>query len=114
MGELKLPFHKTVMFDAETKDLDVVKEATSIDVGGGRKINLAPPRMKCSGELVPQQFYCLRVCKDCRADWLHAIQKWFSMRPDREESGSGIYVRDFGTSKEITREEWDRRQKEKV
>lgn len=113
MGELKLPFHKTVMFDAEVKDLAVTKDSASIDVGG-RKINLAPPRVKCDGELTPQQFYCLRVCKDCRADWLHAIQKWFSMQPEREEIGSGIYVRDFGASKEITREEWDRRQKEKV
>jgi hypothetical protein len=111
MEEMKLPFDKEVLFYADPKDLTKTKEPESIDVGG-KKIILAPIKVKCSGELSPRALYSLRVCKDCRADWMHAIQKWFNEKPIEREVGSGIYVRDFGTSKEITREEWDRRNKE--
>jgi hypothetical protein len=54
-----------------------------------------------------REFYTLRVCKECRADWLHQIKHWFECIPDREPPcGSGIYIRDFGSIKEITEEEF--------
>lgn len=56
-----------------------------------------------------QKFYTLRVCKECRADWLHAIQDWFGKKPEPPEPiGSGIYIRDFGATREISDEEWVR------
>ena len=53
------------------------------------------------------RFYLLRVCKDCRGDWLGAIKKWFGERPVRESCGSGIFVRRNGATVEITEEEWN-------
>jgi len=54
-----------------------------------------------------KHFYTLRVCKDCRADWMRTIQYWWNTIPPKTEScGSGIFVRDFGSNKEITLEEY--------
>lgn len=59
--------------------------------------------------LVDRTFFTLRVCKDCRAEWLSAIERWFDKEPLKEEScGSGLFVRRNGVSVEITREEFDR------
>lgn len=56
------------------------------------------------------KFYTLRVCKDCRADWMHAIENWFHTKPSPEPScGSGIFVRDLGATREISHEEWQKR-----
>ncbi len=52
------------------------------------------------------RFYTLRVCKDCRADWMTAIKNWFNEKPVRESCGSGIFVRRNGATVEITEEEW--------
>lgn len=53
------------------------------------------------------RFYTLRVCKDCRADWMQAIKTWFDTKPSKESCGSGIFVRRNGTSVEISQEEWN-------
>lgn len=53
------------------------------------------------------KFFTLRVCKDCRGDWMGAIKTWFNDKPVRESCGSGIFVRRNGATVEITREEWD-------
>lgn len=54
--------------------------------------------------------YSLRVCKDCRSDWMKSIQHWFhDIEPKRRSCGSGIYVREFGANVEITDEEWNAR-----
>ena len=51
-------------------------------------------------------FYTLRVCKDCRASWMHAIKNWFDNPPACEqETGTGVYVRDCGTNRELTERE---------
>ncbi len=61
-------------------------------------------------EAIPAKFYTLRVCKPCRSFWLGMIKVWFDNPvPLRESCGSGIFVREFGATVEITREEWDKR-----
>ena len=57
------------------------------------------------------RFYTIRVCKQCRADWLQAQKKWFHSwtRRDDESCGSGIFVRTSGVNEEITEEEWHKR-----
>ena len=58
-------------------------------------------------EVNGSEFYTLQVCKECRADWLHQIKHWFECIPDREPPcGSGIFIRDFGSIREITEEEF--------
>ena len=54
-----------------------------------------------------QDFYIMRVCKSCRADWMGAIKKWFHEIVPRETCGSGIFIMRHGIPVEITREEWD-------
>lgn len=60
-------------------------------------------------------FFTLRVCKDCRADWMAMIRAWWNMPPWRHQvsPGTGIFIRDLGTNIEITEEEFYKRQKEK-
>jgi hypothetical protein len=51
-------------------------------------------------------FYTLRVCKDCRADWMRAIQAWFKDAPSRDDEDGleegAVYVRDFGATRKMT------------
>ena len=55
-------------------------------------------------------FYQLRVCKNCRSEWMSAIEDWFNRPLLKQEScGSGIFIREKGALREITREEWNRR-----
>lgn len=62
-----------------------------------------------SGE-VERSFYTLRVCKRCRSDWMQAIKHWFNTVPVPKEScGSGIFVREYGKTVEVTQEEWEAR-----
>ncbi|CAB4128203.1 hypothetical protein UFOVP100_16 [uncultured Caudovirales phage] len=54
--------------------------------------------------------YSLRVCKDCRSEWMKAIEYWFHNSSYKKDScGSGIFVLEFGAIVEISQEEWDRR-----
>lgn len=55
------------------------------------------------------RFYTLRVCKECRADWMSAIKDWFAHPPIRQSCGSGIFIRENGGIREITEEEWHKR-----
>jgi hypothetical protein len=105
MEELGLPFEDAVYFDASTKDLRKASAPLSVDLGAGKKINLSAGTVRCDGELTPKRFYTLRVCKECRADWMTAISTWFN---DRKSNGcgSGIFVRRNGASVEITEDEW--------
>ena len=51
-------------------------------------------------------FYTLRVCKDCRSDWMTAIQDWFKSQPNHKGCGSGIYVRVNGANREVSEYEF--------
>lgn len=49
-----------------------------------------------------RKFYTLRVCKDCRASWMQAIQSWFQNPEDNSDPvGSGLYVRKLGANVEV-------------
>ena len=63
-----------------------------------------------------KKMHTLRVCKRCRAEWMCAIEAWHKTTPQGEDCdadepeesdiGSGIFVRENGVTKEITEEEW--------
>ena len=103
MNELKVPFEQ------------VQVRGTLHDYKGEKEIGdtgLTVPQFaeEPNGPARDRAFYTLRVCKGCRASWMEAIEDWFSMPPPREKScGSGIFVRENGAVREITREEWDAR-----
>lgn len=53
--------------------------------------------------------YTLRVCKDCRADWLETIRQWYNNPPEQQKSPeTGIFVRHLGKTIEVTEEEFQR------
>ena len=60
-------------------------------------------------------FYTLKVCKDCRADWMQVIKTWWRMPPYKHVNnpGTGIFVRELGATVEITEEEFYKRQQER-
>jgi len=57
-------------------------------------------------------FYTLRVCKDCRGDWLDAIERWFVEQEIKPEPNPErcIPVTDRGRVIWLTQEEFDERQ----
>jgi hypothetical protein len=107
MEELGLPFEKEVLFRAETQDLEMAKPPITFESKSSKdKLVLESGTVRSSGELYPQQLYTLRVCKECRADWMTAIQAWFKMPPaPREGSGTGVWIRKNGATVEATQEE---------
>jgi hypothetical protein len=54
-------------------------------------------------------FYTLRVCKDCRAQWMQSIKNWFNSPEKPASSGSGIFIRENGACVEISEEEFAKR-----
>lgn len=57
----------------------------------------------------PIKFFTLLVCKACRSTWLKTIKAWYETTIQTESCGSGIFVREFGATVEITEEEWYKR-----
>lgn len=80
MMELGIPFEKEIMF---TNDY---------------------PR--CDGK----EFYTIRVCKGCRADWMTMIKIWWDAPLKKTTPcNSGIYIRHYGATVEISEEEFKKR-----
>tara|TARA_Y100000034_G_C6584350_1_gene253590 strand:- start:209 stop:514 length:306 start_codon:yes stop_codon:yes gene_type:complete len=53
--------------------IEIVKEPVGLPGIG----NIIPGQVKIASPLSPRNFFTLRVCKDCRADWIDAIDRWF-------------------------------------
>lgn len=82
MGELGLPFERQFLF-SPVDGLDKLtksKDAIGVKVGDAT-LNLVSGKVRCDGDLDPRELYTLRVCKDCRAEWMLAIQAWFRSAP---------------------------------
>lgn len=87
MQELGLPFVEQPVFHAKLEDLKQAKERVKFPAGiTGKSFNLTSGTVTCAGELTPQLMYTLRVCKQCRADWLSAIEKWYRQEQIRLET----------------------------
>src|SRR4051812_45877009 len=86
MEELGLPFAQVAIRDG----IFAPKIGSKPGVVGALPIYKAIPTADTRCD---RAFYTLRVCKGCRADWLHAIRQWFGDKSVRESCGSGIYVR---------------------
>ena len=101
MGELGLPFDERQVIGVSTGLVEVIPDRFA-----PRKVFAEPAP---DAKPWPHKFFTLRVCKDCRGDWMGAIAQWFKNPPARESCGSGIFVRENGATVEITEEEWNRR-----
>lgn len=110
MDELGLPFEQKILFHANPEECEEAQEPFTIP---NTSIVIQPGTVTCKGELTPHGLFTLRVCKACRGDWLNAIDAWFHSQPSSQQPspGTGIFVRDNGTNKEITLEEWEQKYK---
>jgi len=84
----------------DMKELGIPFEKETVIEGG---VHDGHPNAKHS-------FFTLRVCKECRSDWMSAIQKWW-MTPIHISAspGTGIFIREFGKTTEISEEQWKER-----
>ncbi len=88
MAETGVPFKRRTLWQADMADLTRARSPTELDLPVGedglatRKIALRAGTVHCKGELTPFAFYTLRVCKNCRGDWLDAIRAWFGARSE--------------------------------
>jgi hypothetical protein len=110
MNELGLPFKQEILLKVDPKDLMPGKAPISVDLPGATdmKINLqaGTVKVKCGREAEPRQFYTLRVCKDCRAEWMGWIKTWFQLpKTIDKRTGTGAFIRRNGTNVEMTEEE---------
>ncbi len=48
--------------------------------------------------IAERDFYTLRVCKSCRADWMSSIREWFNA-PIIAEPEEGIPTRELGATR---------------
>lgn len=101
MNELGLPFEECAINGVYVEKIGEEKGALT----GIKFPVFAEPKGSASN----RQFFTLRVCKDCRASWMNAIQAWFTEPQKKESVGSGIFVRENGATVEISEEEWYRR-----
>jgi len=109
MEETGVPFEQVQVKD-HTYALDHMESCLLFDGGPTveRAVFTDGPR---HDEAWTRGFYLLRVCKPCRADWMQAIQGWFKAAPIREDEGdteATIPIRDMGTTRMVTREEYER------
>ena len=105
MEELGIPFETEVLFAADLADCTPAKAPVSIDLPGPgkKKINLQSGTVTCTGELKPRVLYTLRVCKDCRAEWLTCIADWFVCQKRIDNTtGTGVFLRKHGATVEAT------------
>ena len=65
-------------------------------------------RLHGNAETKQMTFYKMTVCKECRADWMLAIQKWFDLPclPRTVNPSTGVFIREFGATREVSENEW--------
>lgn len=96
MEELGIPFEKAEKYHISESDLEPIKPSSFL---------MHKYETKGTVGVHPLQFYTLRVCKVCRAEWMQAIKDWFTNKPNRQEEycadcrrnpADDIYVRRNG------------------
>jgi hypothetical protein len=110
LGELSIPLEGELVFAAEDDaQFEQTREPTVMDLPGpiDKRVVVGTGRVKTDAELIPQQQYTVRVCKDCRADWMMFQEMWWNTRfsGKSEGTGTGVFVRKHGTNVELTPEE---------
>jgi hypothetical protein len=115
MSELNVPFKSITIDTLETSDVVETKAPDSCEVRTccdgvfttqTHNFMRTDRNTKQGAEVHQRQFYTLRVCKDCRANWMQAIQGWFDKgREQRESTGTGVYLRKNGATYEASQDE---------
>jgi hypothetical protein len=111
MNELNVPFEQ-VKVVGSTHDKIGDKEFWIGDEAECRRQGFKPHLLPEFSEEPTGQFktamFRLRVCKQCRSDWMGAIEHWFNNVEPRRRVGTGLFVRKKGATVEVTHEEWEK------
>lgn len=110
MNELSVPFDRVQIYGEYLK-LQAIEKRNLFPEGRGPVVEYPIYDLPKGSEPQKYNFFTLRVCKSCRADWLDAIQSWFksiNFKHDVLSPDSGIFVHRNGAAVEITEEEWYR------
>ncbi len=68
---------------------------------------LYPDDSEEDGKETTHNFYTLRVCKQCRSDWMHFIKMWFHIKvPFHLDYDTGIYTMDYDAPREVSEEKF--------
>jgi hypothetical protein len=106
MQELGIMFDRSIaLLPPPSAELNVAEEPTVLDIPNGPSITIGSGKVQTDALLTPMQFFTLRVCKDCRADWMQAIVSWFNSSQNKGP-GTGIFIRRNGANVEVTEEEF--------
>ena len=107
MEELDVPFKHSIVFTP--KDIEDIESGTEKPIRiGNESIAITAGSVRCKGELYPKGQYTLKVCKNCRATWMEAIEHWFKTTDYRyKPTGTGVYFRKNGANVELTELEID-------
>lgn len=109
MAELGLPFQR-LMVRGTSHELERMERKSIL--GDGPLHDFPVYAEEPKGPARDHHFYTLRVCKDCRASWMGAIERWFNtVEAPTESPATGIWVRERGALREITMEEWEERRR---
>lgn len=113
MSEMDVPFEEVLVVGVNCKKVGEETEPFA----SGPAFTVAKFE-EPNGEPQRSIHYTLRVCKRCRSEWMSAIREWFharpqghdcdSMIPEQSNVNSGIFIREFGATKEVSQAEWDR------
>ena len=109
MTELNVPFEQVKVVGHQHEFV----ETRELWFGDQRKDQGFPPirqevyREEPSAK-IERTFFNLRVCKQCRSDWMGAIEHWFNNIEPRRRVGTGIFVRKNGATVEVTYAEWEK------
>jgi hypothetical protein len=98
MGELSVPFGRASIHGQYRK----FSRMEQHPVWGFN----VPVFEEANGEPHNYKFYTLRVCKECRASWMGAIENWFKQgSQQRGPTGTGVYLRKNGATYEAAEQE---------
>lgn len=75
MTELDVPFENFGIYGSVVEFGGLVPNRLGNISLPGETASFKPPGPDAKQSL--HDFYTLRVCKECRADWMQAIQEWF-------------------------------------
>ncbi|MBI4022667.1 hypothetical protein HY375_00680 [Candidatus Berkelbacteria bacterium] len=110
LSELKIPFGRKLVLtpvgELKPEACTEVKPPVTLPLQGRDPVMLVPPTLTYTGDVVPEDLFTLRLCKDCRADFMVALSIWWNTTPTvRRGADTGIFVREYGAVRELTVQE---------
>ena len=115
MDELNVPFEEQKVVGqayARTGSKELWLGGEEYGRANGHRPHLIPEYSEEPTGKLNTSMFTIRVCKECRGSWMRTIERWFNTLDERRKSpGTGIFVRENGTSIEVTEDEFYERRR---